>query len=110
MLGIVSISQIAYTRSGKNLTLNPPLTPAYTAVSIPYDNFYGSDTWRMTPRFTLTYGLGWTLEMPPYEKNGKQVIFVGPDNNPISTDAVPECPSNRLHWPATSTTPRLASR
>ena len=54
-------------------------------MSIPYGNFYGSDTWRMTPRFTLTYGLGWTVEMPPYEKNGKQVIFVGPDNKPIST-------------------------
>lgn len=85
VLGMVSTSQIAYTRSGKMLTLNPPLTPAYTAVSIPYGNFYGSDTWRITPRFTLTYGLGWTIEMPPYEKNGNQVIFVGPDNNPIST-------------------------
>ena len=39
----------------------------------------------MTSRFTLTYGLGWTLEMPPTEATGKQVIFVGPDNNPIST-------------------------
>ena len=28
MLGIVSVSQIAYTRSGSNLALNPPLTPA----------------------------------------------------------------------------------
>ncbi len=85
VLGLVSISQIAYTRTGKNLTLNPPLTPAYTAVNIPYGNFYGSDTWRMTSRFTLTYGLGWTVEMPPYEKNRAQIIFVGPDNNPIST-------------------------
>ena len=86
MLGIVSISQVAYTRSGPNLTLNPPLTPAYDKVTIPYWNFYGSDTWRITPRFTLTYGLGWTLEMPPKEQNGKQVIVVGPDNLAISTD------------------------
>ena len=85
VLGIVSTSQIAYTRTGKDLTLNPPLTPATTAVSIPYGNFYGSDTWRVSPRFTLTYGLGWTVEMPPYEKNGKQVIFVGPNNEPLST-------------------------
>ena len=86
MLGIVSVSQIAYTRSGNNLTLNPPLTPATDKVTIPYYNFYGSDTWRMTPRFTLTFGLGWTLEMPPREASGKQVIFVGPDNKPISTE------------------------
>ena len=87
MLGIVSISQIAYTRTGNNLALNPPLTPAYDKVTIPYYNFYGSDTWRMTPKFTLTFGLGWTLEMPPTEATGKQVIFVGPDNNPISTNS-----------------------
>jgi hypothetical protein len=85
MLGIVSVSQIAYTRKGQSLTLNPPLTPAQDRVTIPYYNFYGSDTWRMTPKFTLTFGLGWTLEMPPTEANGLQVIFVGPDNNPIST-------------------------
>ena len=81
-LGIVSVSQIAYTRTGKNLTLNPPLTPAQDKVTIPYYNFYGTDTWRMTPKFTLTFGLGWTLEMPPTEANGKQVIFVGPDKHP----------------------------
>ncbi len=85
-LGIVSISQVAYTRTGNNLTLNPPLTPAYDKVTIPYYNFYGGDTWRMTPRFTLTYGLGWTLEMPPKEATGKQVAFVGPDGTAISTE------------------------
>ena len=84
-LGIVSVSQIAYTRRGQSLTLNPPLTPAQDKVTIPYYNFYGTDTWRMTPKFTLTFGLGWTLEMPPTEANGLQVIFVGPDNNPLST-------------------------
>ena len=86
VLGLVSVSQIAYTRTGTNLTLNPPLTPAYDKVTIPYYNFYGSDTWRITPKFTLTYGLGWTLEMPPTEATGKQVILVGPDNNPINTE------------------------
>ena len=63
---------------GSNLTLNPPLTPAYDQSTIPYYNLYFSDTWRMKPRFTLTYGLGWTLEMPPTEANGKQVMFVDP--------------------------------
>jgi len=87
ILGMVSISQVAYTRSGNDLKLNPPLTPAYDKVKVPYYNFYGGDTWRMTPRFTLTYGLGWTLEMPPTEASGKQVALVGPDNIPISTTA-----------------------
>ncbi len=30
----------------------------------------------MKPSFTLTYGLGWALEMPPVEKAGKQVEVV----------------------------------
>ena len=40
----------------------------------------------MTTRFTRIYGLGWTMEFPPTEQDGKQVILVGPDNNPISTE------------------------
>ncbi len=41
--------------------LNPPLTPAQDVSTIPYYNVYFSDSWRMKPTFTLTYGLGWTL-------------------------------------------------
>jgi hypothetical protein len=75
-LGIVSIAQTAYTRSGPNLTLNPPLTPAFDQSTIPYYNVYFSDTWHMKPTFTLTYGLGYALEMPPVEKSGKQIEVV----------------------------------
>ena len=76
VLGIVTDSQIAYTRSGPNLALNPPLTHAFDQSTIPYYNVYFSDSWRMKPSLTLTYGLGWTLEMPPVEKNGKQIELV----------------------------------
>src|SRR5579862_3208677 len=85
-LGIVSISQIAYTRSGANLALNPPLTPASDQVTIPYYNVYFSDTWHMKPSFTLTYGLGWALEMPPVEAQGKQVELVDQNDAPISAE------------------------
>ena len=74
--GIVTDSQIAYTRVGANLTLNPPGTPAFDKSTIPYYNVYFSDSWHMKPSFTLTYGLGWTLEMPPTEETGKQVELV----------------------------------
>jgi hypothetical protein len=83
-LGIVSSSQVVYTRTGSQLTLNPPLTPAFDQSTIPYWNVYFSDSWRMTPRFTLTYGLGWSLELPPTEKNGKIVEFVDQNDKPIS--------------------------
>ncbi|HKU27979.1 MAG TPA: hypothetical protein VJQ54_21100, partial [Candidatus Sulfotelmatobacter sp.] len=86
-LGIVSISQQAYTRTGPNLALNPPLTPAFDQSTIPYYNVYFSDTWHMKPSFTLTYGLGWALEMPPVEKNGKQVEVVDASGQQLDTIA-----------------------
>ncbi len=75
-LGIVSIAQTAFTRSGPQLTLNPPLTPAQDVSTIPYYNVYFSDSWRIKPSLTVTYGLGWTLEMPPVEQQGRQVELV----------------------------------
>ncbi len=83
-LGIVSISQVAYTRSGASLSLNPPLTPAEDTITIPYFNSYFSDTWHMKPTFTLTYGLGWTLEQPPTEATGKQDVLVDASDTPVS--------------------------
>ena len=87
LLGIVTDSQVAYTRSGPTLTLNPPLTHAFDQSTIPYYNFYFSDSWHLKPTFTLTYGLGWTLEMPPTEANGKQIEFVDQSAQQIDTVA-----------------------
>ena len=85
--GIVTDSQVAYTRSGPNLTLNPPLTPAYDRSTIPYYNVYFSDSWHTKPSLTLTYGLGWTLEMPPTEQNGKQVELVDASGQQLDVEA-----------------------
>ncbi|SPF42845.1 Cna B domain-containing protein [Candidatus Sulfotelmatobacter kueseliae] len=85
VLGIVTDTQQAYTRSGSNLTLNAPLVPAFDKVTIPYYNLYFNDTWHMKPSITLTYGLGWALEMPPKEQTGKQVMFVGPSGQELDT-------------------------
>jgi Carboxypeptidase regulatory-like domain len=76
VLGVVTQTQIAYTRSGTDLTLNPPLTHAFDQSTIPYYNVYFSDSWHIKPSFTFTYGLGWTLEMPPTEAHGKQIELV----------------------------------
>jgi hypothetical protein len=86
-LGIVAIAQQAYTRTGANLTLNPPLTPAQDQSTIPYYNVYFSDTWHLKPSITFTYGLGWTLEMPPVEKNGAQVELVDESNQLIDVQS-----------------------
>ncbi|HXE34866.1 MAG TPA: carboxypeptidase-like regulatory domain-containing protein [Verrucomicrobiae bacterium] len=87
VLGIVTDSQIAYTRSGSDLALNPPLTHAFDQSTIPYYNVYFSDSWHMKPSFTITYGLGWTLEMPPTEAQGKQMELVDQSGQPVNTEA-----------------------
>jgi hypothetical protein len=87
VLGIVSIAQTAFTRAGNDLALNPPLTPAQDKSTIPYYNVYFSDSWRMKPSLTLTYGLGWTLEMPPVEQLGRQVELVDQAGQQIDTEA-----------------------
>ncbi|PYX84056.1 MAG: hypothetical protein DMG68_21405 [Acidobacteria bacterium] len=87
VLGLVSASQQAYTRSGANLKLNSPLTPAFDQSTIPYYSLYFSDTWRVKPTISVTYGLGWALEMPPVEKAGKQVEFVDSSNKPIDVQS-----------------------
>jgi Carboxypeptidase regulatory-like domain len=82
-LGIVSQSQVVYTRSGTNLTLGPIGSSAFDQSVIPYYNGYISDTWHMKPSFTLTYGMSYMLEMPPVEANSKQVMMVTQDGTPI---------------------------
>ncbi|MGA8531582.1 MAG: carboxypeptidase-like regulatory domain-containing protein [Acidobacteriaceae bacterium] len=85
VLGIVTESQVAYTRAGSTLALQPPLTHAFDQSTIPFYNAYFSDTWHMKPSFTLNYGLGWTLEMPPKEAQGKQTDLVDTADEPVVT-------------------------
>jgi hypothetical protein len=86
VLGLVTASQVAYTRSGSNLALNAPLTPASDKSTIPFYNVYLSDTWHLKPSLTITYGLGYTLEMPPTEASGKQVVVVDAADEPIGIE------------------------
>jgi hypothetical protein len=76
VLGIVSQPQYMYTRAGQNLSLQPQGSFMYDQSIIPYYSVYFSDTWHMKPTFTLTYGMSYQIEMPPYEINGKQVQLV----------------------------------
>ena len=84
VLGIVTQPQTLYTRTGPQLTLNPPQTPMFDQSVIPSYNLYFTDTWHMKPSFTLTYGLGYQLEMPPFELNGKQVELTDTSGKPVS--------------------------
>ena len=84
VLGLVSSTQVMYTRALPALNPLPVGTNATDQSIIPYYSTYFYDTWRMKPSFTLTYGLGWNLEMPPYELQGKQVPMVDSNGEPIT--------------------------
>jgi hypothetical protein len=45
----------------------------------PGQSFYGMDTWRLTPKFTLTYGLRYELFAPIIDRNNQTTNFT-PDN------------------------------
>ncbi len=83
VLGIVNQPQDLFTRSGAQLTLQPLGTPMFDQSIIPSYNIYVSDTWHIKPTVTLSYGLGYTVEMPPYELNGKQVALTDANAKPI---------------------------
>ncbi|MGA7237490.1 MAG: carboxypeptidase-like regulatory domain-containing protein [Bryobacteraceae bacterium] len=83
--GIVSSTQVMYTRALPSLSPLPIGTPATDQSIIPYYSVYWQDTWHMKPSFTVTYGLGWNLEMPPYELQGKQVALVDDSGQQINT-------------------------
>ncbi|MBZ5604436.1 MAG: carboxypeptidase-like regulatory domain-containing protein [Acidobacteriia bacterium] len=82
--GLVNQTQVMYTRSGQNLTLNPGFgTSGYDQSILPTYELYATDTWHLRPTLTLTYGMAWGVAMPPYELNGKQVEMINTANNQL---------------------------
>ncbi|HKS67775.1 MAG TPA: carboxypeptidase-like regulatory domain-containing protein [Candidatus Acidoferrales bacterium] len=71
-LGILAEGDGIYNfdRQGNALTQGTPINRRY---AINDYEFFGQDSWHITPRLTLTYGLRWVFEEPPYETNGLQV-------------------------------------
>ena len=86
ILGIVTQPQSLYTRKLPDLSLQALGTPAFDKSIIPSYNAYFSDTWRMKPNFTLSYGMGYMVEMPPYEIDGKQVMLVDQAGAAVNTE------------------------
>jgi Carboxypeptidase regulatory-like domain len=85
--GIVNETQVLYTRAGTNLQLQPLGTPGFDQSILPTYEGYFNDTWHIKPSLTLSYGLGYSLSLPPYEINGKQVQAVDAAGNPIKIES-----------------------
>jgi hypothetical protein len=83
VLGMVSQSQELASRTGDNLALQPLGTPLFDEDTMPSYDVYFSDTWQVKPTFTITYGMNYGIQMPPTEKNGKQVMLVDSAGKPV---------------------------
>jgi hypothetical protein len=64
---------------------------ARDAVALSYTNFslYGQDTWKVTNRLTLTYGLRWDLNPPPEGRHGKGLLTFDNVNGPGALAVAP---------------------
>jgi hypothetical protein len=71
LYGMISdvVANYHLDRSGAVMGQGAPVKRNY---GLNWYEFYGQDTWRIKPNFTLTYGLRWSLFPPPWETNGLQ--------------------------------------
>jgi hypothetical protein len=71
LYGMIS-DVVANYNLDKNGNVMPPGAPVKRNYGLNSYEFYGQDTWRIKPNFTLTYGLRWSFFPPPWETNGLQ--------------------------------------
>lgn len=107
VLGMVDESQGLFTRGLGSAATGLPLLPQTScAISgiaatadclgsppltnnsiIPTYNVYFTDSWHVKPNFSLNYGLGYTIEMPPYEtRGGEQSVMVDGSGSLLSVE------------------------
>ena len=72
LLGVISEvdAYYNYDKTGAVLPLGAPVVRRYATDEY---EFYGQDSWKVTPNLTVTAGLRYSLFSPPWEVNGLQV-------------------------------------
>lgn len=74
-LGMVDSATQVLTRDS-SLAPNPPFTDIIQKENVDAYELHVSDTWRLTPSFTFSYGLTWGVQLPPYDPTGKTAVMI----------------------------------
>lgn len=75
ILGIMERAQQLFTRKA-DFSPNTVGTPLQQNTVVDSYSLYVSDSWRVKPSLTLTLGLNWGVQLPPYESSGEQTMVV----------------------------------
>ena len=75
ILGIMERAQQLFTRKA-DFSPNDPGVPLQQHTVVDSYSLYVSDSWRVKPSVTLTLGLNWGVQLPPYESSGEQTMVV----------------------------------
>ncbi len=78
LMGMVDHSAQLLTRAS-DLTPNPPGTPNLQNSIVHWYDLHFVDTWRATSTLTVSLGLDWGVQTPPYEQEGLQTLMVYAD-------------------------------
>ncbi len=74
-LGMVDSATQVLTRAG-DLSPQPAGSTITQKENVNAYELYFSDTWRVTPSLTFTYGLTWGVQMPPNDPTGKTAMMI----------------------------------
>lgn len=64
-------ANLVYDANGQLQQVGTPTDRSFATQE--YEGYF-QDSWRMSPNFTLNYGIRWTTSTPVYERNGLQVV------------------------------------
>jgi len=75
VLGMMDRAQQLFTRAS-DFSPNAAGTPLQQHTAVDNYSLFVTDSWKIKPSLTVTVGLNWGVQLPPYESSGEQTMVV----------------------------------